>query len=84
MSTHVSLTKPTQKSPTRAVTPPARSAAPKAWFGALRVCATKRYVVSAKGNVRVKGAIVRSVRGAMERMRVSSVHDNIKTTYVQS
>ena len=62
--TYVSLTKPTQNKPTRAVTPPASIAAPKAWPGAPNVCATKRYVVSANGNVSVSGATVSRTKGA--------------------
>lgn len=48
------------------MTPPARIEAPSACSGAESVCATKRYVDNTNGNVSVKGAMVRSVRGAVK------------------
>jgi hypothetical protein len=60
----VSFTRPTQNSPTKAVTAPANTAAPRAESGAPSVCATNKYVASANGNVSVKGVIVSNVSGA--------------------
>ena len=53
-----------QNSPTSAVTPPASNDAESAESGAPSVCATKRYVMSANGNVSVRGATVSRVSGA--------------------
>lgn len=62
MST-ASFTNPKQNNPTRAVTVPANTDAPKAESGEPKVCATKRYVRSANGNDNVSGATVNNVRG---------------------
>ncbi len=53
-----------QNKPTSAVTRPASKEADSAESGAFNVCATNRYVISAKGNVSVSGATVNRVSEA--------------------
>jgi len=74
-----SFTNPTQNNPTRAVTVPANTDAPKAESGEPKVCATKRYVSSANGNDNVSGATVNNVRGAARRPYENKSYEHSRT-----
>ena len=71
--------RPTQNFPTRAVTPPARSAATGAYPGAPKVCATNRYAPRANGSVRVKGVIVRMASDAEPKLICGTFQTNCGT-----